>query len=213
MRERSEQFWDYVFLLNLFQCSEEPLDNLKIQKLTFISEDKAREEDKLKAAHYPFFRFNLGPYSKVLANDVRTLEDLGFVHPETRCPTERGRYILDYVQEFIKQSKEAQHSLKILSNVCKKYRDVKSSKLVNIVYKMEVPVVQFNGKVMTVRDIPLHTDIIDPALENLSDIPVFTQEALDDLQVEFSLSAEDLDPDKPENVLFARAALIDALAR
>jgi uncharacterized protein YwgA len=213
MREPQQQFWDYIFLLNLFECSEEPLDNLKIQKVTFISEDIARREQNLKAAHFPFFRYNQGPYSKILANDVRKLEDFGFIHPETRCPTERGRYILDYVNEFVQRSKTAQESLRILSSVCKEYRDVRSSKLVDLVYKMKVSVSQFHGKVMTVKDIPLYTDIIDPDSEELADIPVFTNEALEDLKVEFSLGPEDLNPDNPANIALARAALDAAISR
>jgi uncharacterized protein YwgA len=208
----SEQIWNYVFLLHLFECSKEPLDNLKIQKVTFVSENEARGE-KLKAAYFPFFRYNLGPYSKILANDVRRLEDFGFVNPESRLPTERGRYILEYVQEFIKESKQAQYSINILRSVCKTYKDVKSSKLVDIVYKMKVPVVQYCGEVRAVKDIPLYVDILDPENEYLSDLPPIPQQILEDLEAEFSTSSEDLNPDKPENVEKARAILAAALAR
>src|ERR1039458_77453 len=90
-RTPSEEVWDQIFLLNLFKCSSEPLDNLKIQKFVFVSEDEARHKG-LAAAHFPFFRYNLGPYSKVIANDVRRLQDFGFIDKETLQPSERGLF-------------------------------------------------------------------------------------------------------------------------
>ena len=122
MRFLTQQYWDHIFLLNLCRSAGEPLDNLKIQKITFISEDAARQKQKLRAAHFHFFKYTYGPFSKELANDVRKLEDLGFLHPETREPTDRAKYILDYVQEFVKKCKPAQQSLHILSETCRKYR-------------------------------------------------------------------------------------------
>jgi hypothetical protein len=74
MRTATEEAWDQIFLLSLFAGSDEPLDNLKVQKVVFISEDEARR-DGILAAHFPFYRNKFGPYSPVLANDVRRLED------------------------------------------------------------------------------------------------------------------------------------------
>ncbi len=211
MRNEEQEIWDQVFLLNLFGCSDEPLDNLKIQKIVFISEDEARKL-KLAAAHFPFFRYNLGPYSKVVANDVRKLEDFGFIDPETRRPTERGEYILAYIDECVARSEQAKTALGILNAVCREYRYTKSSDLVDIVYGRDVPVVGFNGKVMKVRDIPLCTDILLPIEEKLSEPIHLSEELLSDLQTEFSLSAEDLDPNNPINIKLAREAMSRALS-
>ncbi len=208
----AQQYWDYVFLLNLGKCVDEPLDNLKVQKITFISEDRARQEDRLKAANFPFFRYNQGPYSKELATAVNALESLGFIDPETRQPTERGLYLLDYVQEFVDQSTPAQRALRILEETCKKFRNVKSSKLVDTVYEMRVPVAQYNGQIMKVRDIPKCVDIILPGSENLSDFSLFPPEALEELREEFSLTPEDLNPKNPDNIALARERLNAALA-
>lgn len=210
-RTPAEEIWDQIFLLNLFGCSPEPLDNLKIQKVVFVSEDEGRRKG-LATAHFPFFRYNLGPYSKVIANDVRRLEDFGFIDKETLQPTDRGRYVLQYVASLVDHSKSAKESLGILQSVCKRYRDTKSSRLVNIVYDMKVPVLGFDGKVMRVKEIPANTDIIDPRREGLADVVVFSEESLNDLQTEFDLSPEDLDPNNPANVKLARAAIDAALA-
>src|SRR5436305_4671852 len=212
MRFPAQQYWDHIFLLNLSKCADEPLDNLKIQKIAFISENEARKK-KLKAAHFPFFRYTYGSFSREVANDVRKLEDLGFLHPETREPTERAKYLLDYTEEFVKKSKAAQSSLRIVAHICRKYRGVKSTKLVDIVYKMKVPVAQFQDRIMLVRDIPLRADIIRPDSDLLPDFSIFPQQAIEDLRAEFALSAEDLNPVNPDNIAFARAALDAALAR
>ncbi len=211
IRSEPQELWDQLFLLSMFECSEEPLDNLKIQKIVFISEDEARHE-KLAAAHFPFFRYNLGPYSKVMANDVRRLEDLGFIDPETRQPTKRGKFILSYAGGFARQSKEASQSLDILGSVCKKYHDVKSSQLVDTVYGMKVSVVGLDGAVMRVRDIPLCTDILDPNREQLRDFKAFPDDIVEDLRQEFSLTAEDINPDSNATIMLARSMLQKALA-
>jgi hypothetical protein len=210
-RSDSQELWDQFFLLSLFQCSDEPLDNLKIQKIIFISEDKARRE-KLAAAHFPFFRYNLGPYSKVVANDVRRLEDLGFIEPETKKPTKRGQFVLAYLDEFAQASKEASQALSILGGVCKSYRDFRSSQLVDAVYGMEVSVIGLNGEIMRVRDIPLCTDILDPNREHLKDFSALPDDVVEDLKTEFSLTSDALDPANPSNIDLARAILTKALS-
>ncbi len=209
--QSERQIWDLVFLLNLFRCSEEPLDNLKIQKIVFVSEIEGRNQN-FAAANYPFFRYRFGPFSKVAANTVRKLEVFGFVDPEFHQPTKRGQYVLEYVSEFVKHSSKAVEALNILHTTCEKYRDTKSSTLVDIVYGMKVSVVGMGGKVMPVREIPECVDIIVPAEEKLETFIPFPQEIMRDLITEFSLRPDDLNPNKPENVEFTKAAIERALA-
>lgn len=212
MRRFAQQLWDEVFLLNLFSCSpSEPFDNLKVQKVVFITENEARGE-RLAAANFPFFRYNLGPYSKELANDVRKLEDFRFIDPETRELTARGKYVVDYVAEEIKESKDALYVLGILHEACAKYANWRSPALVNHVYGMKVPVFAFGYQEMSIRDIPHCTDILDPQREDLKSIQVFSPQLMEDLQAEFSMSPEDLSPENPANIAFAKQVLTRALA-
>jgi uncharacterized protein YwgA len=211
MASVQQLFWDHVFLLNLFKCSAEPLDNLKIQKMVFLSEVEGRARN-FATANFPFFRYHFGPYSKVAANLVRKLEVFGFVDPEFHQPSERGEYVLDYVQEFIRQSPRAVEALEILHAMCEKYRDTKSSALVDIVYGMKVSVIGMGGRVMTVRDIPECVDIIVPAEEKLETFIPFPKDLLDDLATEFSLRPNDLDPNNPANIKLAREAMSKALS-
>src|ERR1700722_14942341 len=192
MRSVAEEAWDQIFLLALFAGSKEPLDNLKIQKVVFVSEDEARKQ-KFLAAHFPFYRNKFGPYSPLLANDVRKLEDCGFIYPEIRQPTKRGQYLLDYVADDIQQSKSASHSLDLLIAVRNEYQGMGSFALKDIVYDMQVAVAGLKGTVMAVKDIPMRATIIHPALEGFGEIPSLPNDLLDDICIELSLLAEDLD--------------------
>jgi len=210
MRSTIEEAWDQIFLLALFASSKEPLDNLKIQKVVFISEDEARK-NQLLAAHFPFYRNKFGPYSPLLANDVRKLEDWGFIYPETRQPTDRGKYLLEYVADGIQESRTASTSLEILAATQKKYQDMGSFALKDAVYEMRVSVVGLKGTVMAVKEIPMRTTILHPALERLNDSASLPNDLLDDICVELSLTREDLDPDSPANIEIARESLARAL--
>lgn len=211
MRTTTEEAWDQIFLLSLFADSDEPLDNLKIQKVVFVSEDEARR-DGLLAAHFPFYRNRFGPYSPLLANDVRRLEDCRFIHPETRQPTRRGQYLLQYVADDLKESPSAQRSLGIVAEAQKKYQRTGSFALKDLVYEMAVPVAGLKGEVMKVKDVPMRTAILHPALEKLKESASLPDDLLEDISTELSLTAEDIDPDNPGNVKLAREAIQAALA-
>jgi len=208
---KEKTLWDQVFLLNLFTCSHEPLDNLKIQKITFLSEIEGRNSN-LATANYPFFKFTFGPYSKTLANTVRKLEVFKFIDPEFRKLTKRGEYVLEFVNEFVKSSPKAEESLKILQAMCDQYRDIKSSSLVDVVYGIKVSVVGMSGNIMSVSEIPMCVDIIVPEEEKLETVIPFPEDILNDLATEFSLRPDDVDANKPENVAFAKDAMERALA-
>lgn len=94
--------WDRILLLHLLHSAQDTkvVDNVKVQKLTFISEVQGAEL-RLKTAHYPFFRYNFGPYSKELAKEVSFLEALGFINNESRELTSRADVILRYIQPEI----------------------------------------------------------------------------------------------------------------
>jgi len=211
MRSMVEETWDHIFLLALFAQSKEPLDNLQIQKVVFLSENEAREK-KVLAAYFPFYRNKFGPYSPLLANDVRKLEDSGFIYQETRQPTKRGRYLLDYVADDIRESKGARTSWELLAATQNKYENTGSFALKDMVYEMRVSVTGLNGSIMAVKEIPMRTTIIHPALERSSESPSLPNDLLDDICVEFSLTREDLDPDSLANIAIAREALTQALS-
>ncbi len=211
MRTASSEAWDHVFLLSLFADTKEPLDNLKVQKIVFLTENEARCNNLL-AAHFPFYRNKFGPYSPVLANDVRKLEDCGFIYNEVRQLTKRGQYVLDYVADEISDSASAKESIGRLREMQKKYEDTGSFSLKDIVYEINVPVTGLGGEFLKVKDIPMRTTIIHPSAEKVKIEATLPDDILDDISAELSLRTEELDPDSPSNVKIARDALEYALA-
>jgi hypothetical protein len=77
---------------------------------------------------------------------------------------------------------------------------------------MEVSVMGYGGQKMKIEEIPLCVDIIDPTNEGLEDFEPFPSQVLDDLQIEFSLTREKLNPDNPANVKLAVDSLRRALS-
>jgi uncharacterized protein YwgA len=201
MTSSPQHAWNQIAILTLlrnahYNC-EEAVDNLQIQKLSFISEIRGRDSD-LKTAYYKFFRFKLGPYSPDLANDVRHLELYGFIDSETRALTDRGQYLCRYVHPEVKKSQTAQEAFAILKETCQEYRRYKSSSLVNIVYKMRVPVDGLAGKVMKVKEIPLKTDILLPDKFSSRDVQPFSPELIADIETELQMLPSQLDPNSAE---------------
>jgi hypothetical protein len=211
MRSAASEAWDQVFLLSLFADTKEPLDNLKVQKIVFLAEDEARRRSLL-AAHFPFYRNKFGPYSPALANDVRQLEDCGFIYPETRQPTKRGYYVLEYAADDIKESAAAHESIGLLQALKNKYENTGSFVLKDLVYEIQVPVTGLRGEMMKVKDIPMRTTIIHPIMEKTKVEASLPDDLLEDIAIELSFRTGDLDPDSPSNVLLAREVLHSALA-
>ena len=74
---RRTYLWDTVALLAILSGANERAShhgNLKVQKLVFLAEIEGQSKG-FKAAHYRFFRWNMGPYCAALANHMTNLED------------------------------------------------------------------------------------------------------------------------------------------
>lgn len=63
-----------------------------------------------------------------------------------------------------------------------------------MVYRMNVPVYEFN-ETMKVQDIPTFVDILDPAnIDSLVEPSPFPDDVITDLEEEFSIPTEELEP-------------------
>jgi uncharacterized protein YwgA len=197
MRSDQQKFWDIIAILHLFGCANQiaQIDgNLKIQKLAFIYELKGQEKN-FKAAHYRFFRHNLGPYSKDLANDVLALKKLGFITSTTNQLTGRGTFILEYLAPYLQSAETATQLFAILEGVCREYGRFSGPQLVNKVYGMTVPVIDYGNEKWKVKDIPSFTDILDPQkIAQLKEAQVFPEDVLADIRDELQIPSERLDP-------------------
>jgi len=200
MMTRSQIAWNKVAVLALLRDGRprnfQSIDNLRIQKLGFRSELKGQEEGNLPA-FFKFFRYDLGPYSKDLANQVRALEERDFIDTETRCLTWRGEYLLEYVEPEIRKFEVAQRAIETIRKTCEECRNIRaSSSLVNQTYELEVPVAGMGNQIMRVRDIPMNTDIIVPA--SFVPLPMLSPETIADIEEEWEIPSSSLDPSTQE---------------
>lgn len=168
-------------------------DNLKLQKLAFLFELRGQER-RLRVGHYKFFRYRLGPYSKVLARDIERLEDLGFVTKASRRLTARARFLLEYARPEIDQAALARDAMLLLDGVAREYGKIESPRLVDMVYAMEVPVYDLGGQAMKVRQIESFLDILDPLHTDLGNVVPFSEDLAEVFREEMLLRPESLDP-------------------
>jgi uncharacterized protein YwgA len=210
-RDKAQAIWDRIALLNLLRLAQSPetVDNLKVQKLTFLSELEGIN-NKICVAHYPFFRYRLGPFSKELANDLTFLEKFVFVDSESRELTARGKFILEYVHSALEESEDAKSALALAKQVCDKYKNYRSSALVDIVYGMTVPVDEWGGKPCMIKDIPECTDILNPLNASIRDVQL-SPELLLDIDEEFAIPPEQLQISRPAVAESINAALRRAI--
>jgi uncharacterized protein YwgA len=201
MPTRAQYAWNKVAVFVLLENAPEKaptvFDNLRIQKLLFISEIRGREVD-LKTAYYKFFRYNLGPYSSKLANDVRHLEAFGFIDSETRALTERGQYLYRYIREEIVGSDSAQKAIALIQDTCEQHCSRVSSKLVDFVYDLKVPVDGLGKEIWRVRDIPLRTDILIPEDSAAHDVGPLSEALIAEIEAEMQAPPISLDPASDE---------------
>ena len=200
MHTSAQLAWNRIATLALLRegrpNSAQSIDNLRIQKLGFRSELKGQSRGNLPA-FFKFFRYDLGPYSKELAWQVRALEERDFINSETRCLTWRGQYLLEYIEPEIRRFEAARNALEIIRETCEECRSIRlSSRLVDQTYEMQVPVAGMGNQIMRVRDIPMNTDIIVPP--PFLPLPMLSPEMVEELREEWEIPPSSLDPSTRE---------------
>jgi|ERR1035437_579797 uncharacterized protein YwgA len=211
----AQNAWNKISLLVMLHYAHQKrgifVDNLRVQKTAFLTELRGRERH-LKAAYYEFFRCKLGPFSKGLANDVASLELLGFIDSESRELTERGKYLCRYVKPEIEKSASAKEAIEIAKAIGDSLRTLSSPRIVNKVYAMCVPVDGMGNRVVRIQDIPLNTDILIPNRDIISrDVDALSDDLGEEIEAELSISPLALDPTSEAFQLSVESSLRSAL--
>lgn len=196
MRTKAQLAWDLSSVLYLLDCAAgvaKATDNLKVQKLTFLHEFSAQGEG-LATGHYKFFRYQFGPYSKVLAKDVELLEGLGFITKTSRRLTKRGQFLLESMLGEMSESSSGKRAIELIRGTALKFGPVPSSRLVDMVYSMTVPVCDLGGTVTKIRDVEMFLDILDPLHSGAADPATFKTDTLELFEQELAIRPEDLEP-------------------
>ena len=180
--------------------------NLKAQKLTFLVE-LAGQKNGIRSAHYKFFRYQLGPYSRHLANDLSDLEAAGLLVKTTRSLTARGRFLHDYIRGAIRDDGlDADASLGVISGVATRYGRRSGAWLATHVYGLTVPVIDL-GTEQRVRDVDFFIDILDPLhTAGLADVQL-PADLVQDINDEIRMPTDRLKPEHPTYRQSVRRAL------
>jgi len=213
MISKAQDAWNKIALLTIldkaYKGAPDLIDNFAIQKLSFLTELQGRRAN-LNAAYYRFFRYTWGPYSAGVANDIRHLENFGFLDPESRELTERARYLCRYVQPEVASSELAGKALDVAAETSRIWGSFRGWHIVDKVYAITVPVDGLGGREMTVKEIPIKTDILVPDFSEASDVLPFSAQTVDDIQAELSIPAANLD-DSNEFLWQASASSLDEI--
>lgn len=195
MRSIDEQVKDMLLELFLLQEASpygEMDSRMKVQKLHFICQ-KQMTESATKGLTLVFFTYNRGPYSKLLANDLRALQRLGFIGRDHRL-TDRGKAILDRYRETLERKPNSEVVGEIMS-VLKEHGHLSALELEKLTHKMPIKPVWFYAREpVLIENLPPHIDLLVPLDESESKIEFqLTDEELETLQLSFCWDEEHLE--------------------
>jgi len=131
-------------------------DTLKLQKLVYLTQKKYIEK-KSKVFNYNFFRWDKGPFSADVSNDLTSLKCRGLVRD--RWPirlTKEGNELVNGCQEVLDENEAL---LKVIDGVISEYARYTPDEIKEHVYKMKIFVPRLR-EVMTIAEVPRGTLIL-----------------------------------------------------
>jgi len=184
-----------------------PIDGrLKTQNLTFLFELKG-QACGLRMAHYRFLRYTHGPFSPTLAEDLKRLHELEFFSGAGNVLTKRGRFIVDYVSDWVSSSSLGRKTHEIVVEIAKKYGKLSGIAIMDLVLAMNIPVAEHAERLEKIADVPILVDLIDPERKSgLTDVRLPSR-LCRELGEEFALDPSALNPSKASYIQSVRKAL------
>ena len=150
----SDRIRNIVLLMYLVRKTNEKFvmeDNLKVQKLVFLSQ-KELTAKKMNGFAYLFLRWLKGPFSGDLNNDIVLLKQMKLLRwGDDRIElTEEGEHILESLHEIMENNKGFSD---IIDDIIEEYGFLSPDEMREKVYQMEI-VVPKDRKVMRIEEIP-----------------------------------------------------------
>jgi uncharacterized protein YwgA len=184
-----------------------PVDGrLKTQNLIFLFELRG-QECGLRMAHYRFLRYTHGPFSPTLAEDVKKLHELEFFSGAGNVLTKRGRFIVDYVSDWVSCSSSGRKTHEIVVEIAKKYGKLSGTALRDLVLAMNIPVAEHSERLEKIADVPILTDLLDPERKSGLSAVRFPNSLSRELVEEFALDPNALNPSSASYNQSVRKAL------
>lgn len=142
-------------------------DNLKVQKMVFLAQ-KNFIDKKLKGFAYNFFRWERGPFSADLNNDLMKLIRNDFVRWESWKKriylTKEGNRILEACKGVLEENK---NFLKLINEITDKYANIDPEKIKDEVYKMKLMVPRVRERMVIKEMRPGQMILFRPSMKRM----------------------------------------------
>lgn len=189
MKTKKQKMSQSLLLLKILQEDENILGNLKLQKQVFLNELKLLESD-MGGLYYKYFRYNYGPFSSDLWTDFTVLANRGFIHKTTYRLTERGQYLIKFVEGSISKYQNNEKIFDLIKHTTGKYRKYTGSQLMKIVYNLAVEPEDIPGEKVKIEDMPTFTEILLPECHTFKYELKIPDYLLDDIKSELAMDKE-----------------------
>ncbi len=192
MKTDKQKISQSLLLLKILQEDRNILGNLKLQKQVFLNELKLIESD-MGGLYYKYFRYNYGPFSSDLWTDFSILANKGFIHKTTYRLTERGRYLVKFVEGSIAKYQDNEKIFSLIKHTTGKYKKYTGSQLMKLVYDLAVEPEDIPGEKVKIEDMPTFTEILLPECHTFKYELKIPNHLLDDIKSELAMDKETWD--------------------
>jgi uncharacterized protein YwgA len=167
-RSLKDQVVDAVLLLYFLKEAQPISGRTKAQKTGFFVE-LALNREGMAGPHYVFYRWDKGPFSRVLWNDLDALTNQGFLirTPDGYSVTRRGTAMIDLAIPPLKAHPLNDETFLIIDEVLRWCKPRTGEELIQAAYAVELEPAGMPGEHRTVEAIPLGVDIIAPSPDGL----------------------------------------------
>lgn len=179
-----------LYIIDRVNQSFKMEDNLKLQKLVFLSQKDLNAAQR-KGFRYPFFRWLKGPFSANLNEDLTLLKDANFVDwgADNIELTQEGANLLESTEEVFEFNPTF---LKYINKVVDEYSHLSPEEIKNHVYNIRIWVPRLK-KVMRIEEVPQKQIIMYELPKKRTRYAfIIGNEWLETLEVIFDLEAMDL---------------------
>jgi hypothetical protein len=132
-----------------------------LTKLLFLSELDFFYQN-INGLHYGFFRYTNGPMSRYLYYDLDDLKEYGLLR-SNNFPSKDGQIVINILNNLIKENPKV---FKTIDEVLKEFGEMNVEEVEEYVYDIKI---NFEGVTITIRELPMYTQILDPLPKEIVD--------------------------------------------
>ncbi len=162
-----ESIVNHLLLLHLIDVANKKgrvEDNFKVQKLTFLAQKRLSADNKIKGFGYNFFRWERGPFSGEVNEDLKELARANYISwsDEKIELTECGKELVKECKGVLESNTKILHYIDLVAS---DYAPLNREELKKRVYGMMIMVPRLR-KLMKIEDIPKKQIILFKTSEN-----------------------------------------------